>query len=128
MPKKAQDFTNRKVDYLKVSKAAIKAIENKISAKEDCFGIKVGIKTRGCSGMAYNIEYATKDTVTEYDELVDHKDVDIFVDPKISLFLFNTELDFVEKKTDAGLVVESGFVFNNPNEAGRCGCGESFYV
>ena len=128
MPKNAQDFTNKKVDYLKVSEAAIKAIQDKIAAKEECFGIKVGIKTRGCSGMAYNIEYATNDTITEYDELVADQAVNIFIDPKISLFLFNTELDFVEKKTDAGLVVESGFVFNNPNEAGRCGCGESFYV
>ena len=47
---------------------------------------------------------------------------------KISLFLFNTEMDFMEKKADSGLVIESGFVFNNPNETGRCGCGESFYV
>jgi iron-sulfur cluster assembly accessory protein len=128
MAKNQQDFANKKVSYLKVTEAAIAAIKQKISAKDDCFGIKIAIKTRGCSGMAYNIEYATTNIVTEYDELVELEQVNIFIDPKISLFLFNTELDFVEKKTEGGLVVESGFVFNNPNEAGRCGCGESFYV
>ena len=52
----------------------------------------------------------------------------VFVDPKISLFLFNTEMDYMEKKTKSGIVIEEGFVFNNPNETGKCGCGESFYV
>lgn len=122
------EFKNKRVDYLKVTDSAIAEINKKIAAKEDIFGIRVGIKTRGCSGMAYNIEYADDKTVNEYDELVDIKETNIFVDPKISLFLIGTQLDFVEKKTDAGLVIESGFVFNNPNETGKCGCGESFYV
>jgi len=128
MSKTKLSFSNKSVDYLKVTENAIKAIKDKIAHKEDIFGIKIGIKTRGCSGMAYNIEYANKETITEYDELLNNQKVNIFIDPKISLFLFNTEMDFVEKKTENGMIVESGFIFNNPNETGRCGCGESFYV
>jgi len=123
------DFANKRVDYLQITDNAIKAIQNNLSQKdEEVFGIKVGIKTRGCSGMAYNIEYASKSNVTEFDELVNHEVVNVFIDPKISLFLFNTVMDFVEKKAKSGAVIESGFVFNNPNETGKCGCGESFYV
>jgi iron-sulfur cluster assembly protein len=122
------NLPNKSVDYLKVTENAIKAINNKIANKKEIIGIKIGIKTKGCSGMAYNIEYANKDTITEYDELLNNNEVNIFIDPKISLFLFNTEMDYVEKKTENGMIVESGFIFNNPNETGRCGCGESFYV
>ena len=123
------NFTNKKVDYLKVTDSTIQAIKEKLSGKEDnIFGIKIGIKTRGCSGMAYNIEYASKKNITEHDEMVDNSEVNIFIDPKISLFLFNSIMDFVEKKSDSGMVIESGFVFQNPNEKGKCGCGESFYV
>jgi len=125
---KTKSFKNKRVDYLKITEAAAKEIKAKIADQEDCFGIKIGIKTKGCSGMAYNIEYATEQTVTEFDEMADTDVVNVFIDPKISLFLFNTEMDFMEKKADSGLVIESGFVFNNPNETGRCGCGESFYV
>ena len=122
------NFSNKKIDYLKITDNAISAIKEKIADKEEIFGIKVSIKTRGCSGMAYNISYATESTITEYDELVNNDKVYVFIDPKVSLFLFNTILDFVEKKSQAGAVIESGFVFNNPNETGKCGCGESFYV
>lgn len=123
------DLENKRIDYLQITNNAIKAIKAKISAKEnDIFGIKVGIKTRGCSGMAYNIEYASDKNITKFDELVNNNKVNVFVDPKISLFLFNTTMDFVEKKTKSGAIIESGFVFLNPNETGKCGCGESFYV
>ena len=121
-------FSNKKIDYLQVTDNAIKAIKEKTTQKDGIFGIKVSIKTRGCSGMAYNISYASKDSITEYDELLNNSKVNVFIDPKVSLFLFNTILDFVEKKSQAGAVIESGFVFNNPNETGKCGCGESFYV
>ena len=83
-------------------------------------GIKVGIRTRGCSGLSYSIEYA--DTVEPHDEVVEEKGVKVLIDPKAVMFLIGTEMDFVEEK------LKSGFTFKNPNEKGKCGCGESFHV
>ena len=74
----------------------------------------------GCSGLSYTLEYA--DQKSEFDETVEDNGVTIFVDPKAVMFLIGTEMDFVEDK------LKSGFVFSNPNEKGRCGCGESFHV
>jgi iron-sulfur cluster assembly protein len=82
--------------------------------------IKVGIRTRGCSGMSYTVEYA--DEIGKFDEVVEDKGVRVLIDPKAVMFLIGTEMDFVEEK------FKSGFVFVNPNEKGRCGCGESFHV
>jgi iron-sulfur cluster assembly protein len=87
-------------------------------------GIRVGVRTKGCSGLSYTIEYA--DEVSPYDEMVEVADAEvpikILIDPKATLFIIGTEMDYVEEK------LQSGFVFRNPNEKGRCGCGESFHV
>lgn len=83
-------------------------------------GVRVGIRTKGCSGLSYTLEFA--DEANAFDEKVEEKGVTIYIDPKATMFILGTEMDFEEGK------LESGFVFRNPNEKGRCGCGESFHV
>lgn len=83
-------------------------------------GIRVNIKTRGCSGLSYDIEYA--ESVQKYDEVVEEKGVKVMIDPKAIMFLIGSIMEYEEGK------FKSGFVFRNPNEKGKCGCGESFHV
>ena len=83
-------------------------------------GVRLGVRTTGCSGMAYKLEYA--DTQNVEDQSFESHGVKIFVDPKSLAYLDGTELDFVRE----GL--NEGFRFNNPQEKDRCGCGESFRV
>jgi iron-sulfur cluster assembly protein len=75
-------------------------------------GLRVGVSTRGCSGMSYIVE----------EDVIEDKGVKMFIDPTAVMFLFGSTMDYVEDK------FHSGFVFTNPNEKGRCGCGESFHV
>ena len=83
-------------------------------------GIRIGVRTKGCSGMSYTLEFA--DTIDPLDEVVPCGDLTVLIDPKALLFIVGTQMDYVEED------LQSGFVFRNPNEKGRCGCGESFHV
>jgi iron-sulfur cluster assembly protein len=83
-------------------------------------GIRISVRTKGCSGLSYTLEYA--DERGKFDEVVEDKGVTVLIDPKASMFIFGTEMDYVEEK------MQTGFKFTNPNEKGRCGCGESFHV
>ncbi len=83
-------------------------------------GLRLGVRTGGCSGMAYTMEFAAeKDPL---DEVVEDKGVTVLIESRALMYLIGSEMDYVEDK------LQSGFVFNNPNEKGRCGCGESFHV
>ena len=83
-------------------------------------GIRIGVRSKGCSGLSYTLEFADKQE--PMDEVVETQGIKLLIDPKASLFLIGTEMDYAEEK------LKSGFVFKNPNEKGRCGCGESFHV
>lgn len=118
------DFANPIVDYLTIDDEALRQIKLLLSQRQEaCDGIRVGIKTRGCSGLSYTIEYALRDkNITKYDDLVIKDGVAIFIDPKISMFLIGSKMIYQQDD------LKSGFDFVNPNEKGRCGCGESFNV
>jgi iron-sulfur cluster assembly protein len=83
-------------------------------------GIRIGVRSKGCSGLSYTLEFADKQE--PLDEVIDTQGIKLLIDAKASLFLIGTEMDYEEEK------LKSGFVFKNPNEKGRCGCGESFHV
>ena len=97
--------------------AALRIKDVMARADKPVAGIRVGVKNGGCAGMEYTMEYA--DSVQPTDEVVEDKGVKIMVDPKAVLFLLGTEMDYKADKLSAQ------FVFNNPNQTGACGCGES---
>ena len=96
----------------------IKAVMSK--ADRPIAALRVGVKNGGCAGMSYYMEYADK--VDPLDEVIEDKGVRILVDPKAVLFLLGTEMDYKVDKLSAQ------FVFNNPNQTGACGCGESVQI
>ena len=104
-----------------ITQAATDRIRALLAARgKPSVGIKIGVRTKGCSGLSYAVEYA--DEIDKFDEVIDKQEFKVLIDPKATLFLLGTEMDYVEEK------LKSGFTFRNPNEKGRCGCGESFHV
>ena len=110
---------NKQIITLSESAAnRIKEIMSK--AEKDSVGVRVGVKSGGCAGMSYVMEYAKE--IKPSDEIIEDKGVKVFVDPGAIMYLLGTEMDY--KKED----FSSTFVFKNPNETERCGCGESFKI
>jgi iron-sulfur cluster assembly protein len=103
-----------------LSEAAAKHVSNFIAKRGKGVGLRLGVRTSGCSGMAYTLEFA--DEVGADDLTFDSHGVTVLIDPKSLTYLDGTELDF----TREGL--NEGFKFNNPNVKNACGCGESFNV
>ena len=99
---------------------AAKHILNKLKERKKGLGLRLGVRTSGCSGFAYVIEYA--DTTDEFDFEFEDKNVRIFVNKKHFKLLNGITLDYVIKD------LNEGFEFINPNETNQCGCGESFSV
>jgi iron-sulfur cluster assembly protein len=104
-----------------VTEAAAARVKHLLAIHDKpAIGLRVGVSTRGCSGMSYTVEYAEEKN--KFDEVVEVDGAVVLIDAKATIFLIGTEMDFVEDK------MQSGFTFRNPNEKARCGCGESFSV
>lgn len=103
-----------------MTERAAEQVQRHLAKRGAGLGVRLGIKTTGCSGMAYKLEFV--DQASEEDLAFESHGVKILVDPKSLAYVDGTELDFVRQ----GL--NQGFQFNNPNEKDRCGCGESFRV
>ena len=99
---------------------AARHVSNYIAKRGRGMGLRLGVKTTGCSGLAYKIEFA--DAANPEDQQFESHGIKVLVDPKSLAYLEGTELDY----TREGL--NEGFKFTNPNEKDRCGCGESFHV
>ena len=100
--------------------AANRIKEIMTSAQKSSIGVRVGVKTGGCAGMSYVMEYTNE--INPSDEIIEEKGVKIFIDSAAVMYLLGTEMDYKKQE------FSSSFVFNNPNETERCGCGESFKI
>ena len=100
--------------------AAFRIKEIMSNAEKNAVGVRVSVKSGGCAGMSYVMEYAKK--INPNDEIIEDRGVKIFLDAAAVMYLLGTEMDYKKEQ------FSSSFVFNNPNETERCGCGESFKV
>ena len=106
---------------IKLSENAASKIKEIMSKAEDkTIGVRVGVKSGGCAGMSYIMEYAID--VKPNEEIVEDKGVKVLIDPEAVMYLLGTEMDYKKEK------FTSQFIFKNPNETERCGCGESFKI
>ncbi len=106
---------------IKLNDAAIDAIKSKTASKDGAKGLRLKITSTGCSGHAYEMEYAMDENLAADDKIESNGAV-LYIPKTNSWMLFGMEIGFAEDK------MGSGFTFTNPNETGRCGCGESFSV
>ena len=100
--------------------AAQRIKEIMANATDPSIGVRIGVKSGGCAGMSYVMEYAKSSNVN--DEVIEDKGVKVLIDPNAVMYLLGTEMDYKKEE------LSSTFVFKNPNETERCGCGESFKI
>ena len=100
--------------------AALRIKEIMSKDENKSVGVRVGVKSGGCAGMSYIMEYAKE--INPNDEIIEDKGVKVFIDPGAIMYLLGTEMDYKKEQ------FSSSFIFKNPNETERCGCGESFKV
>ena len=100
--------------------AALRIKEIMSNDESKSIGVRVGVKSGGCAGMSYIMEYAKE--INPSDEVIEDKGVKVFIDPGAIMYLLGTEMDYKKEQ------FSSSFIFKNPNETERCGCGESFKV
>lgn len=105
---------------ISLTEAAANHVQGQLDQRGKGLGIRVGVKTTGCSGMAYVLEFV--DDLDDVDEVFEAHGVKVFVDPKSLVYIDGTAMDFVKEG------INEGFRFTNPNVTGECGCGESFQV
>ena len=105
---------------ISLSDRAAERIKEIMSKDQKSLGVRVGVKSGGCAGMAYIMEYAKEKKPN--DEMIEDKGVKVFIDPAAVMYLLGTQMDYKKDK------FSSSFVFKNPNETERCGCGESFKI
>jgi iron-sulfur cluster assembly protein len=109
------------MQLITITEAAANRVRELLArADQPVLGLRVAVKKQGCSGLSYVVEYAKESK--KFEDVIEDKGVKIFIDPAASMFLLGSEMDYVEDK------LQTGFTFKNPNEKGRCGCGESFTV
>jgi iron-sulfur cluster assembly protein len=110
-----------KEQVIKLSESAAKRIKEIMSSAENnAIAVRVGVKSGGCAGMSYIMEYAQD--IKPNEEVINQRGVKVLIDPKAIMYLLGTEMDYKKEK------FSSQFIFKNPNETERCGCGESFKI
>jgi len=113
--------TKARVPPISLTNAAVARVQKLImQAEQPVLGLRVSVNSKGCSGLSYQVEYATEHA--KFDDFIEQDGIKIFIDPTAIMYLLGSKLDYREGK------LESGFEFINPNETSRCGCGESFAV
>lgn len=108
-------------DAITITDAAVSRIKAIIANRDKpSLGVRLGTSTKGCNGLSYTVDYV--DEVNQADEKIKYKDITLYVDAMSLIYLIGSVMDYKDEK------FQSGFTFTNPNEKGRCGCGESFHI
>ncbi|PHZ84227.1 HesB/IscA family protein [Paremcibacter congregatus] len=104
-----------------ITEAAAARVQEILASRDTpCHGVRLGTSTKGCNGLSYTVEYV--DQINPTDEKIEDRGITLFIDALSVIYLIGSEMDYKDEK------FQSGFTFSNPNEKGRCGCGESFHV